>query len=280
MRRFLLLPIVFAMVSIVADAHAEVLNTVEDVLDFGTVGQQADGIINGGQACGPTSVYNSFVYLTNHFNLKGLLQPGDPSKTINQLGAYMGGTDPKTTGTPADGVTSAQLVSGKKDYIAAQGLQDRIHVESQSNAIAGNHVTIQFLYQQLKAGQDVEIKFNWSGRGAHFVTVYGIDFDTKTGKGTLNIIDPWTDGAGKASASVITANLSGNNTDGFTISYSGGGAGASDDPDNPGDAGSGTIFSVAAESPVPEPSTLALLSLGGLGVGLNVLRRRRLTMSA
>lgn len=51
MKRFFLLPLVFAMVSIAADARAEVLNTIEDVLDFGTVGQQADGF-NGTSASG------------------------------------------------------------------------------------------------------------------------------------------------------------------------------------------------------------------------------------
>lgn len=261
------------IVSLAANSYAAILDTQEDVLDFGTVGQNSAGIINGGQACGPTSVYNSFVYLENHFGITGLLQAGAASNTINQLGAYMGGTDPNSTGTPAGGVTSAELVKGKNDYIKAQGLSDKIKVESQSNAIPGNHVTIEFLYEQLKKGQDVEIKFNWTGGGgAHFVTVTGIHFDTTTGTGTLNILDPWGNGAD--SASFITADLSGNNTDGFTITYSGGAAGANE-PDNPDASGGGTIFSIAAESPVPEPSTFALLGLGGVGLFVNAVRRKR-----
>ena len=66
--------------------------------------------------------------------------------------------------------------------------------------------------------------------------------------------------------------MTGDDVDGFTISYTGGAAGVNDDPDNPDDAGSGTIFSVAAESPVPEPSSLVLMPLG---LVLLKLRRSR-----
>src|SRR5262249_38729633 len=149
MKRSLFVAVAALAFSLTTDGFAGLLSTQEDVLDFGTVGQNSDGVMNGGNACGPTSVYNSFVYLQNHFVIEGLLQHGQPSNKINQLGAYMGGTDPETAGTPADGVTSAELVAGKNAYLEAQGLSNQITVESQSNAIAGNHVTVEFLYEQL-----------------------------------------------------------------------------------------------------------------------------------
>ena len=254
-----------AALSLVSDGWAAILQTQEDDTKFGLVGQNSAGINNGGVACGPTSVYNSFVYLQNQFGINGLLKPGAASNTINQLSTDM-------HLDPSGGVTSQQLVDGKTQYIKDQGLASKIAVESQAGG-AGN-VTAQFIYDQLHRGQDVEILFLWGNTNSgHFVTLTGINFDTTTHTGTLNFIDPW--GNGGAAASKLSGTMSGTDAGGYTLTYTGGAAGDSGDPDNPGDGNGGIIYSVAAESPVPEPSTFALLGLGGVALAIRSYRRRQ-----
>jgi hypothetical protein len=262
---------VLSLLSVCWADPPDVVGYQETVADFGTIGQQSAGIVNGGSACGPTAAYNSFVYLQNTWGLTGLLQP-TAAGTINQLGSYMGYGDNTHAGTPLGGVTSAQFLAGKTQYIGAQTLNLGITVESQTGTA---NVTWEFLLQQLRQKQDVEIKFNWNSTsgGAHFVTVTGISWDPDVNSGTLSFIDPWNPLGGDNPALPITGTLAGTDGTGFTLTYSGGGAGPDLDPDNPGTAGSGTIFSVVAES-VPEPATASLLLLGA-GLLLAVRRSRR-----
>ncbi|MGP8199846.1 MAG: PEP-CTERM sorting domain-containing protein [Limisphaerales bacterium] len=232
----------------------------ENVANFGMEGQLNDGIVNGDSACGPTSAYNSFVYLDNTWGITGLLQP-TAAETINQLGSYMGYGDNTHAGTPAGGVTTAQFLSGKTQYIDAQSLNTTITVESETGAA---NINWEFIYGQLQQNQDVEILFDWNSpaTGGHVVTVTGIDWNPATDTGTLSFIDPYNPLGDNSPALAITGNLGGSDGNGFTLSYFGGGA---------GNGASGEIDGVVAESPIPEPATVSLLALGALGL----LRRRQ-----
>jgi hypothetical protein len=54
MKRSVLFTAAAIVLSLISHSSAGILIAQEDVLDFGTVGQNSAGIINGGMACGPT----------------------------------------------------------------------------------------------------------------------------------------------------------------------------------------------------------------------------------
>src|SRR5947208_675767 len=87
----------------------------ENAALFGTVDQNTPGINNGGQACGPTSTYNSFVYLTNAFPNAGIsgLTGTDAVSAINELAGDVPG------GIPVSGGDA--MATGKTQYIGDQG---------------------------------------------------------------------------------------------------------------------------------------------------------------
>ena len=230
-----------------------------DRWDYGNIDQNSPGIDNGNVACGPTSVVNSFIYLENRYGLDGLIPHTDGNTpeedaidTVNKLEQEM-------QLDPNDGVTDPNFINGKIDYINEVGLGDEVSVESQSKAVDGTTPTAEFLYEQLAKGQDVEVGISWNSPdgGGHWVTATGMDFDTETGTGTLDFIDPW---GGEELHGSLSLDEDGN----LVLSYSGGAAGGGgpsidggeQDPDNQGDASSGTIDIIVAESPKDTPITL------------------------
>jgi hypothetical protein len=236
---------------------------------------------------------NSFTFLENEYGITGLIDV-DPETTVNDLEAsnYM-------NVTPNSGASATDVIEGKTAWIDNQGLSNKIKIEGQAGGdfgnsavdqqlntdlttagdIVGDHEapTAQFIYDQLKAGQDVEMGFLWwDGTdyvGGHVVTATGIDWDPDTNTGTISFIDPW--GAVEIPDAVLTDH------DGFLqLTYaggaSGGGLGADGntptlgDPDNPDDERTADIAFAYAESPVPEPASMSLLCVGAAGL----LRRR------
>jgi hypothetical protein len=258
-----------------------------DETGFGRVGQGSPGIGNYNNndiqtqhdiqdvACGPTSVYNSFVYLQNRFGgLANLTLPGNASDTINELAQDM-------NLVPKNGVSEAGFIAGNTKYINDRGLQNAISIETNDNAAT----MLQFIYDQLAKGQDVEIGMLWGppGDGGHIVQVTGLDnFDPVAQTGTLNFNDPWGNsgfnGVPDAFSSLETGTLNGT-----SITYdnnSGAGAIAGGEDPGGGFAGPGasaTIAFAVAESPTPLPSTVGggLVLLGC--VALAKYRGRRAT---
>jgi hypothetical protein len=114
--------------------------------------------------------------------------------------------------------------------------------------------TAQFIRDQIAAGQDVEI-FVASSNGAHYLTLTSIAYDTVAMTGMIGFVDP-ADGA-RHTANITGLDANANNA--LQLNYTVGGTVAD-------------IFSAVAESPVPEPSTMALV---GLGLALITFRRRR-----
>ncbi|MDB5291166.1 MAG: hypothetical protein JWL69_2407 [Phycisphaerales bacterium] len=217
---------------------------------YGHIDQNTPGITNGGNACGPTSAYNSFVYLAGQNpGLNGLLGT-DAVSAINEIGKDMSLPQGNT-----GGVFDNNFISGKIQYIHDHGLDNKVSVEYQAvNPGTGRpstaHPSEAFLYEQLAKGQDVEVGFGWNGTGGggHWVTATGLDFNTTSDTGTLDFVDPW-------GGVDIQGNLSLDANGNLVLSYSGGAAGnPADTSDNPGDASSGTIDIIVAESPVPLPS--------------------------
>jgi hypothetical protein len=255
-----------------------VLPTVTET-GFGAVGQGAPAINNPGVACGPTSLYNSFVYLeTLDPSLDSDLTGSSAASTINTLETDM-------NLVPGSGISAAGLVNGTTQYISNAGLSGLVTVASQ---IGSANVTAQFIYNQLAMGEDVEVGFTWNGAtGGHVIALTGMSsFNTTTNTATVSFLDPWgngtgaedanpdptrgdLEGGGPAAPGTTAAAETGSLTFAngvWTLSYTGSAAGAG--------GGSGTLVVVAAESVVPEPSTIFLLS-GVLVVFVFLARRHR-----
>jgi hypothetical protein len=281
-----------AVFSMTASTRAD-FEFQQSIGNYGTLDQNAPGIDNGPVACAPTATVNSFTFLENEYDLTGLIDE-TPVQTVNDLEAanYM-------DVTPNSGASATDVIEGKMAWINNQGLGNKIRIEGQAGGtfggsaidqqldsdlttagdIVGDHEapTAQFIYDQLAAGQDVEMGFLWwDGTdyvGGHVVTATGIDWDTTTETGTISFIDPW------GAADIFGATLEMH--DGFLeLTYAGGAAGGGlgadgntptvGDPDNPDDERTADIAFAYAESPVPEPASMGLLCVGAVGL----LRRR------
>jgi hypothetical protein len=258
---------------------------------YGHIDQNSDaGNVNANEACGPTSVTNSFTYLQNRFGITGLVA-ANPYDTIHELETDMD--------FDHNGVFDNKFVSGKEQYLHDHGLyfgandpRNRVSVEWQADNVTPDNQfrqggaqttpTAQFLYDQLSKGQDVEVGFSWfnrrtqmySGAGGHWVTATSINFDTVSQTGSVDFFDPW-DGVH------IDGNLRMLADGHLVIDYSGGGAGNGgvdgNDPDNPGLAASGMVDIVVAESPVPLPAAapLGIVLLSSLAAWRRRPRRLR-----
>ena len=126
--------------------------------------------------CAPTATANSLRWLAqnNGFNDKLPASNGDLVKALGQA--------MKTSST--SGTTDANMVNGKKQFIKDKGLP--LTVEGQDNNGAGGLAkakpTFDFLLEQLRKGQDVEMGFTFTGGGGHWVTVVGlVRFGNKLG---------------------------------------------------------------------------------------------------
>jgi hypothetical protein len=281
----LLLAAVFSLAA-AANARADLIAT-EPLSDFGTLSQLNSGVIDltGSNAlrensCVPTSVANGLTFLSNYYSNPGLVSG---YSTVNTLSTLMG--------TSTDGTTFSGMAAGTSSYLASLG-------PAGSTAMAGMESPpfIITLYDWLLADYAVEFWISWDKGGAHSVTLYGIDIATDptgmflTGGGTLSFIDPYggtpLPGGNSESAVVVPDALF--ETVGLMSApmlhiyggYTVGAAFNPSDPDNPAKSGTGIISNALAEknSPggsIPEPSSIALLAAGVIGIVPNCFRRQR-----
>jgi len=224
----------------------------------------------GNCACAPTSAVNSFVYLQKKYpqlyDSKLIGDPDNEQQLINAvtaLGELMGTTCP-------GGTADAMMAYGKAKYIE-DNIPGVTKYRAMDNGTWGapgakpawfeenTYPTWKFIYEELKACEDVEIGFTRPDNSGHWVTVYEFKFTDTDNDGeidagetaTLGFIDPW---GGTDNVGTLTQDASGH----LVVAYG-------------NDAG--TIDVAISESPIPEPMTVGLL-----GMGLSVvtwLRRRR-----
>jgi hypothetical protein len=295
--------VILGIFSLGSMARADLVAT-ETLGNFGTVSQLNSGVTGTdalrANSCVPTSVDNGLIYLNTTYGVPGLIAGnGDTYLTENTLSTDMG--------TTANGTTFPNEVSGLATYIGPTGQNVSPPVQIVGGQISpingpwgtvnGNNIqnntlpTVMQMYNWLLAKDAVEFWINWSGGGAHSVTLYGIDINTvngvATGSGTLSFIDPFggTPMAGGNGGSAVTITsatfttiVGGGNNGEIMINggYTGGAANNGADPDNAGRSSTGYIVTDLAEGiAVPEPSTCVAGALLLVPIAFASLRKLR-----
>jgi len=254
---------------------ADTIYTVDETTTaaFGTVDQSLVPPGNGAMSCVPTATMNSFVWLQNAY-------PAIFGVDMNNLPALQGGTgswqaaagllaSANYMNTSANnGTTLPNWIFGKISYlntyapgiILFAGMDSLSAAETRPMWDTNANPTVSFLYQELQAGEDVELGIYPLDMVGHALTLTGLMWDDANNNGafdgtdtlTLSTIDP-------ANPLVNTPLML---TPGNPMKISGG----------PYD---GYSLEVALAESVPEPATAGLLLLGaGALLGAVQLRRR------
>jgi len=245
----------------------------EDFSKFGRVQNQNCGI---GGICGAVAMVNSFVFLQNMY--PGIYGPtplvsADPTADSLKfaLDGWQTGTNPARTGyynRVAAGTTGIkELWETKVDWVTDYAPGTTVFagmtafVDSTADWKLGQFVTlgyptIAFLAQEIKNGEDVEASISkLDNTGSHAITLTGIACDAQNNC-TLKYQDPNFPTVERS----VPLNL--NAGQGNRIQFSEAGTFDADV----------YLYLAFAESPVPEPGTIAL---GAIGLILIVVFRRR-----
>ena len=230
------------------------------------------------QACVPTSVANGLVWLDNTYNVPNLILSSPEEGAYPTVNALI--TD---MGTTTNGTTFQNEVSGLSTYIGPTGQNVSPPVTIAGGQVSGgvggfaqiqNSIpTAIYLYNMLAAGDAVEFWINWYNSatqkydGAHSLTLTGITYNDLTQAGSLSFIDPFGTGSGAVTiASAAFQTIAG----GYLFingGYNGGAAANGADPDNTFASSQGAIITDLVEA-VPEPATLALMTVGVIALGV------------
>lgn len=277
------LSVVALLLVSVRDNQAGIITVDETTIAaFGTVNQNdvqaADGG-GGANSCSPTATMNSFTWLTNAYpnnyvrNGMNLLEGGQATwtaaATLLASAAYMN-TSSKT------GTSGLNWALGKFDYIQNFAPGSTTFAGMYNGNIGVPWVqnqtpTLPFLLSQLQQGEDVEIGIlpgPNAGPNAigHALTLTGLTWNDANNNGvfdggdmlTLNTVDPGNP--------TVNTPLTLNPGNPMTIS-------------GPNYNGYSLVLAYA-ESPVPEPSSLILLSVGAASLAGYGWRRRKLAAAA
>ena len=239
---------------------------------FGTVNQANVPPGFGENSCVPTATINSFTWLQNAYPLiYGLDGGGAPALQGGQgswqaAAALLAGPQYMNTDLN-NGTTLANWISGKVSYLNAFAPGKTIFAGMETLSGVGRPVwdqnanpTVNFLLQELQAGEDVELGIYPTSDIGHALTLTGLIWNDADNNGafnagdilTLNTIDP----VNPLVNTPLTLNP-GNPMTIFGLNYN-----------------NYTLKVALAESPVPEPGTLALTS-SGLAALLFIARRRQ-----
>jgi len=147
--------------------------------------------------CAPMGVANSLQYLENrhssffnvpHEHVMGLY--GDDS-LVGRLDSYMGrATTSRTTGP---GVMADEMLEGKFEYLADNGLENALIHRHQGHGYfdmpttdfthagitsydesVNDKVTFEWIEEQVRNCEDVEVGIKWGSGGGHVVRIFGV----------------------------------------------------------------------------------------------------------
>lgn len=276
------LPLILGILAMVGvgslqPARAVPITASEPANMFGNLAQGATKCPN--LNCGPTAIINSFVFLQNMYpkvygnNLIGNAANPPTKKELVAAANNLACNFVLNCANRASGTRMGDFILGKRSYInmvgngvlkgstsfVAQmsqpwGMQHPFHPKAEKPEFVSDNTNPRwrFLYNQIKAGEDVEILVD-RGILAHYLTLTSITFDPATNLGSLSVIDPLT---GKATAKPLTLRrVVGKKNNKLLTNYFGG----------------SKIIGAVAESPkkivpAPEPASLAMLLVGCIGL--------------
>jgi len=231
---------------------------------FGTLNQNNVPPGNGANSCVPTATMNSFTFLQNAYPLIYGLDGGGAPALQGGQGSWLGAAtllaSPAYMNTDVNNGTSlSDWINGKVSYLNMFAPGKTLFAGMETLSGIGRPIwdqnanpTVNFMLQELQAGEDVELGILPLTGIGHALTLTGLTWNDADNNGgfnagdtlTLNTIDPGNPGI---------------NTP-LTLS-----------PGNPMTISGGpynnyTLNVVLAESPIPEPATISLLLLGAVAL--------------
>ena len=236
------------------------INTVDEttIAAFGTLNQANVGANgNGGvnNFCAPTATMDSFIWLANAY----------PSIYGNSLmggqGSWLGAAQllagPLYMNTDVNnGTTEGNWVNGKMNYINTYAPGTTIFAGMDSDNTVNRpawdlnaNPTVNFLLQELRAGEDVELGIDPTTGVGHVLTLTGLTWNDADNNGGFNLGDTLTLNTIDPANPLVNTLLTLNPGNPMTVS---------------GGAYNNYLLTGALAESIPEPTSFGLMMLGGL----------------